>query len=83
MNKFAGNRNTNSQNRKTVDLKFQVPDGIIEKEMKVILIDDMGIREVHRKKYEPGSDVSLKLTGRGKMKALIYIDNLKVDEAEF
>ena len=83
VNKFAGTRKTFTNTKKNIDFVYQIPDGIIEKELKVILIDDMGIREVHRKKYEPGSDISFKITGRGKMKALIYIDNLKVDEAEF
>lgn len=83
VNKFAGNRKSYINNKKNIDFVYQIPEGIIEKELKVILIDDMGIREVHRKKYEPGYDVSFKITGRGKMKALIYIDNLKIDEAEF
>jgi serine/threonine-protein kinase len=69
--------------RKRIDFSFRVPDGILPKEVKVILIDDLGIREVYRKKREPGSLVKFKLKGVGRMKALIYVDNIKVGEKEY
>ncbi|MGM0606790.1 MAG: PASTA domain-containing protein [Candidatus Muiribacteriota bacterium] len=79
------NRTTSRQEtkRKTVNFEYEIPDGRGEKELKVILIDDLGIREVHRSTYSPEARASFTLHGSGRMKALIYIDNLKVDEREY
>ncbi|MFW5782429.1 MAG: PASTA domain-containing protein, partial [Candidatus Muiribacteriaceae bacterium] len=83
VNRFRNSNRRKVDKRKKIDFEYTLPDGIVEKELKVILIDDMGIREVHRKKYEPGSRTEFRIFGTGNMKALIYIDNLKVDEKEF
>jgi|GEM_PF-5588893 len=83
VNKTSDKLRTQDTDRKEIDFEYVIPDGILEKELRVVLIDDMGIKEVHRNSYEPGAKVSFKLYVVGKGKALIYIDNLKIDEREY
>ncbi|PLX15237.1 MAG: hypothetical protein C0601_13515 [Candidatus Muiribacterium halophilum] len=83
VNKTTDKLRDNQSDRKEVNFEYSIPDGILEKELRVVLIDDMGIKEVHRNSYQPGTKVSFKMYVVGKGKALIYIDNLKIDEREY
>ncbi len=63
-------------------IKFIVPPGQKSREVKMVLLDDMGPREVYKNPHYPGEEVDLSVTGYGTMKVLVYLDNVFFKDIE-
>ncbi len=57
-------------------VKFVVPPGQKSREIKIVLLDDMGPREIYKDLHYPGEEIDLTVTGYGTMKVLVYLDNV-------
>ena len=57
-------------------VKFVVPPGQKSREIKIVLLDDMGPREIYKDLHYPGEEIDLTVTGYGAMKVLVYLDNV-------
>lgn len=63
-------------------IKFIVPPGQKSREVKMVLLDDMGPREVYKNPHYPGEEVDLSVTGYGAIKVLVYLDNVFFKDIE-
>jgi|GEM_PF-3517572 len=63
-------------------IKFIVPPGQKSREIKMVLLDDMGPREVYKNMHFPGEEINLTVTGYGTMKVLVYLDNVFFKDIE-
>lgn len=63
-------------------VKFVVPPGSGPREVKMWLQDETGTREIYRNTHYPTEEIDVSVTGIGKSKVLIYLDNSLFDERE-
>ncbi len=63
-------------------IKFIVPPGQKSREIKMVLLDDMGPREVYKNLHYPGEEIDISVTGYGAMKVLVYLDNVFFKDIE-
>ena len=68
---------------KTEQLSYLVPDGLASKKVKIVLIDDQGMRCVYSRTHEPGDTLNTAVQGVGKLKVLIYVDGTLVERQEY
>lgn len=68
--------------KKTEIIKFIVPPGQKSREVKMVLLDDMGPREVYKNPHYPGEEIDLSVNGYGAMKVLVYLDNVFFKDIE-
>lgn len=61
-------------------LSYIVPQGFYEKDVRIVLVDETGERDVYHKWREPGAKIDLVLRIRGKTRALIYLDGMLAEE---
>ena len=68
---------------KTVEVSFVVPDGLASKKVKIVLIDDQGMRCVYSRTHQPGDQLKTTVQGVGKLKVLVYVDGALVERQEY
>lgn len=68
--------------KKVEIIKFIVPPGQKSREVKMVLLDDMGPREVYKNPHYPGEVIDLSVNGYGAMKVLVYLDNVFFKDIE-
>jgi len=61
-------------------VKFVVPPGTGPREVKMWLQDETGTREIYRNTHYPTEEIDVTVSGVGKMKVLIYLDNTFYNE---
>lgn len=59
---------------------FEVPQGGSDREVRMVVTDQQGEREVYRQRHSPGSKIDLPVTLKGSGKARIFLDNTPVEE---
>ncbi len=80
--KTGGPVSENDGDKKIKIIKFIVPPGQKSREVKMVLLDDMGPREVYKNPHYPGEEIDLSVTGYGAMKILVYLDNVFFKDIE-
>ena len=73
---------TAGDGKKVEIIKFIVPPGQKSREIKMVLLDDQGPREIYRDYHYPAEEIDLTITGYGNMKVLIYLDNVFFKDIE-
>ncbi|HOT76412.1 MAG TPA: PASTA domain-containing protein [Candidatus Wallbacteria bacterium] len=68
--------------KKVEIIKFIVPPGQKSREVKMVLLDDMGPREIYKNPHYPGEEIDLSVNGYGAMKVLVYLDNVFFKDIE-
>lgn len=68
---------------KTNQVSYVVPDGLTSKKVKIVLIDDQGMRCVYSQTHEPGDTLDTTVQGVGRIKVLIYVDGTLVERTEY
>lgn len=63
-------------------LSYTVPQGFYEKDVKIVLVDEIGEQDIYHKWREPGAKIDLVLRVIGKAKAIIYLDGMLAEERE-
>ncbi len=61
---------------------FDVPPGTHDRDVKVIVVDEAGEREVYRRSHSPGSRVDFPVEPKGRTRARIFINGIMVEEQE-
>jgi beta-lactam-binding protein with PASTA domain len=71
-----------SDSQKIEIVKFVVPPGTKPREVKMWLQDETGTREIYRNTHYATEEIDVTITGIGKMKVLIYLDDSFFSEQE-
>lgn len=70
-------------NRKILNLTYEVPPGISEKLVEIVIMDEKGRQLVHSKRHLPGNTVRCKVEGRGAITVQYFLDNMFVKEEHY
>ena len=70
---------------KEIEVNFTMPPGTSTqpKELRIIVVDEIGTREVFSKKCLPQENVNFKIKGQGEMRVLFYVDGIVVDNKTY
>jgi serine/threonine-protein kinase len=63
-----------------IPIHYEVPQGISEQIVRMIIIDENGEREIYSKKHLPGTKIDLSVFKKGHTKLRIFINNILVEE---
>jgi serine/threonine-protein kinase len=63
-------------------IRFKVPAGSSDRDIKIVVVDESGEREIYRKAHSPGSDIDLSPTVKGRARARIFVNGIMVEELE-
>jgi len=80
INVVANSGATDESGRKRV--LFDVPPGTNDRDVKVIVVDEAGEREVYRRSHPPGSRVDFPVEPKGRTRARIFVNGIMVEEQE-
>lgn len=69
--------------RKILELGYDIPPGLSERVLVVMLEDEAGKRMVHRARHLPGERVSFEAEGRGQVRVAYYLDDFLVSEETY
>ncbi len=61
---------------------YEVSQGVLDKDVLIVIIDGQGEREVYHKMHSPGTKISLPIQVLGKAKARIFVNSILVREIE-
>jgi len=61
---------------------YEVSQGVLDKDVLIVVIDGQGEREVYHKMHSPGTKISLPIQVLGKAKARIFVNSILVREIE-
>jgi serine/threonine-protein kinase len=61
---------------------YEVPQGLKEQKIRMVVIDSEGEREVFSRTQSPGSKIDLTILKKGETKLRIFINNILVEERE-
>ncbi|MDI6794646.1 MAG: PASTA domain-containing protein [bacterium] len=61
---------------------YIVPQGFYEKDVRIVLVDEIGERDIYHKWREPGAKIELVLRVIGQAKVTIYLDGMLAEERE-
>lgn len=61
---------------------YEVSQGVLDKDILIVVADGQGEREVYHKMHSPGTKISLPIQVLGKAKARIFANNILVKEIE-
>lgn len=65
------------------DITITVPQGINQKNVRVVVIDDTGSRNVYNAVHSQGDKIKLNIKGIGKITVQVYIEDEKIREETF
>ncbi len=63
-------------------INFVIPEGEAPVEVKVLLSDEEGLRQIYNRIYEPGEEVTIDLRWKGRGKAQIYLNGMIYQEVD-
>lgn len=63
-------------------IRYDVPPGTSDRDIKVIVVDEAGEREVYRRSHPPGSRVDFPVEPKGSTRARIFNNGVMVEEQE-
>lgn len=63
-------------------VRFEIPSGSGDRDVKIIVVDESGEHEVYRKAHSPGSVIDLPVTAKGRARARIFLNAIMVEEQE-
>lgn len=63
-----------SPEKRFKEVVFILPEGMMEREVRIMLFDDSGFREVYRRHHPPNDIIRLPVGGFGEMKVVISLD---------
>lgn len=63
-------------------LHYEVAQGLFEKRVRIIVVDEAGEKEVYNAVRSPGTKIDLAVTIQGKAKAKIFVNEVLVEERE-
>jgi eukaryotic-like serine/threonine-protein kinase len=63
-------------------IRYQVPQGSTDRDIRILVIDEAGEREVYRKAETPGNRIDLPVTVKGRARARILSNGILVEEQE-
>jgi hypothetical protein len=63
-------------------VRYEVPQGARERDIRILVIDESGEREVYRKAEAPGSRLDIPVTIKGRAKARILANGILVEEQD-
>jgi len=61
---------------------YEVSQGVLDKDVLIVVVDGQGEREVYRKTHSPGTKISLPIQVLGKAKARVFVNSILVKEIE-
>ena len=61
---------------------YEVSQGVLDKDVLIVVVDGQGEREVYHKMHFPGTKISLPIQVLGKAKARIFVNSILVEEIE-
>lgn len=61
---------------------FEVPPGSSDRDIRVMVIDEAGEKEVYRKAHAPGSRLDLVVQPQGRARARIFVNGIMAEEQE-
>jgi len=61
---------------------YEISQGVLDKDILIVVIDGQGEREVYRKTHSPGTKITLPVQVLGKAKAKIFVNNILVKEID-
>ena len=61
---------------------YEVSQGVLDKDVLIVVVDGQGEREVYHKMHSPGTKISLPVQVLGKSKARIFVNSILVREIE-
>ena len=61
---------------------YEVSQGVLDKDVLIMVVDGQGEREVYHKMHSPGTKISLPIQVLGKAKARIFVNSILVREIE-
>lgn len=75
----SGEENTSSSVKM---LHYEVAQGLFEKRVRIVVVDEAGEKEVYNAARSPGSKIDLAVTIQGKARAKIFVNEVLVEERE-
>ncbi len=63
-------------------VRYEVPQGASDKDIRILVMDESGEREVYRKSQSPGSRIDFPVSIKGRAKARIFANGIMVDQQE-
>lgn len=63
-------------------VRYEVPPGSRDRDVRVLLMDETGEREIYRKSHAPGSRIDVPVTSKGRAKARILLNGIMAEEQE-
>lgn len=63
-----------------VRIYYEVPQGSSDRDVKILVIDEAGEREVFRRAQSPGSRIDLTVQPKGRARARIFVNAIMVEE---
>ncbi|MBI3292877.1 MAG: hypothetical protein HYZ73_08750, partial [Elusimicrobia bacterium] len=59
---------------------FELPQGASDRDVRIVIVDQLGEREIYRQRHAPGSKIDLPVVLQGPGKARIFLDNTLILE---
>lgn len=63
-------------------IRYKVPDGFYNYQIKILIDDHQGVREIFNQKKAPGSKIEFMVQVIGEAKASIYLNNILMEEKQ-
>lgn len=63
-------------------IHYEVPQGASDRDIRILVVDESGEREVYRKAQAPGSKIDFHVQPRGHARARIFVNGVVIEEQE-
>ncbi len=63
-------------------VRYEVPQGSSDKDIRILVMDESGEREVYRKSEAPGSRIDFPVSIKGRARARIFVNGIMVDQQD-
>ncbi|MFH1783552.1 MAG: PASTA domain-containing protein [bacterium] len=64
------------------EIYFEVSQGLLDRHVRIVVVDEVNEREVYNKMQEPGSKIDIDVPVKGKAISYIYVNEVLVSEQE-
>jgi len=63
-------------------VRYEVPQGASDRDVRILVVDETGEREVYRKAQAPGSRIDVPVSVKGRARARILVNGIQVEEQD-